>query len=462
VTGSNLEASEETTRGRTRWETRAYLLALAVAFVIRVVAVAGTDPREVWIRWSGSVASQPSRQAGMVWDQGLYDAFGWNLATQGVIGVGSRPSAFCMPAYPILLGGVYRMAGHLPGAARWAQVFLSVLTLVFLGAVARRLGGPRAEILAVLIGGVYPYYVYFVREILTEALFVFAFSATLLAAARAGERSGSVDHLLHGLAAAVTAMTRSVGFFLIPGTLILARPWAKVERRRRLAGVLLFLFIVAGVWGVWILRNWNAFGQPVLLDTHGGWYLYMGALYSQGLDFGQTVGKLGYQHTDILRGTFPEGSRNEQEADRRSGEKAMAIIRGDPAGFAAFMARNALGFWFALGFGDVADSPGTLLLMSLVGWISYLPVLILGLFGLARCWKTGRRDFFWAAVVLMVTTTVLHTTALGGKRYRAATLDPLLIVLAAAQASHLLSRWWRKPQAAAKPDKERAELRPTP
>ncbi len=434
-------------RPRTRMESRLYFLALLLTFLVRAAAVMGTDPQDIWSRWSQSVGTAAMRGQGVLWDQALYDAFGWNVATEGVLGVGARGSAFCMPAYPVFLAAVYKIAGHLPGAARWAQVFLNVLAAVLLGALARRLGGRRAQIIAVFIVGMYPFFIYFVREILTEALFVFAFAATLLTASRVGSRGRLIDGVLYGMATGVQVMTRSVGFFLVPGTLILARPWVPEGRKRRLGALLLAALIVAGVWGSWILRNRRTFGEPVLLDTHGGWSLYMGALQARGVDFSVAVGMLGYQHGDILKGSLPGGSRGELEADNGCREKAMKLIREDPAGFGWAVLGNIRQFWLGSDFGHVADNRGMQLVMTLAGLASYLPVLLLGLLGLISCWRIGRRDFFWAALVLMATTSILHGTVNGGKRYRAATLDPVLIILASSQAASLLARWWPEPSA---------------
>src|SRR5262245_32088428 len=128
-------------------QRRAYYACLLLALLVRCGFVALSDPRNLYYRWS------------IVTDAGLYDLFGWNLVNEGTLGVGSRPSAFCLPAYPLLLGGVYGVAGHLPGAVRWVQVLLGFCTVVLLGRLARCLGGRRAEILAVLVAAVYPYFI---------------------------------------------------------------------------------------------------------------------------------------------------------------------------------------------------------------------------------------------------------------------------------------------------------------
>src|SRR5262245_42542033 len=99
------------------------MILLALAFAIRALALVDADPKEVYVRWSTAT------------DAGVYDRFGWNLAQEGTMGVGDRPSAFALPAYPVLIAGVYRTVGHLPGAVRWVQVALGLITIAFLGRI---------------------------------------------------------------------------------------------------------------------------------------------------------------------------------------------------------------------------------------------------------------------------------------------------------------------------------------
>ena len=441
------EALEPIHRARTPMEARLYAMMLAITLLVRVIAVIGTDPASVYIQFSRAAGAPPLSEGRLVGDPEIYDRFGWNLATEGVLGVGSRPTAFSLPGYPLLLAATYRLAGHLPGVVRWVQIVLNTLAVLFLGALARRLGGPRAEILALLFGGLSPFFVYFVREILTETLFVFGFCATLLTAARVGSRGRIVDGALYGLAVSVAIMTRPVGFFLVPGTLILARPWASEGKRRRLGGLLLGGLIVAGVWGAWILRNREAFGEAVLLDTHGGFSLYLGQLQTRGVPVEEAVKMLGFHDNEIYKGTLPGGPPGELAASRRAGDNAMKMIRSDPAAFAATALLNIQWLWLGSSFSDIAGQGVMKLLMTLVAWLSYGPILVLGLLGLVRCWRIGRLDFFWAFAIMLFMTTLLHAVVMGGKRYRAATIDPELMVLAAWQGSLLMARWWREPQA---------------
>jgi len=417
----------------TPWQRRAYYACLLLALLVRCGFVAFSDPRSLYSRWS------------TVTDAGVYDKFGWNLVTEGTYGVGSRPSAFSLPSYPLLLAGVYGMAGHLPGAVRWVQVLLGFCTVVLLGRLARCLGGRRAEIVAVALAAVYPYFIYFTGEILTETLFLFALSGALLSAARLGTQGRIRDGALHGLFASLLVMTRPVGLFLEMGALILARPWAREGRRRRMTGLLAAAIFVAAAWSGWVLRNRRAFGETVLLDTHGGFGLYMGQLVSRGVDPDEMYSRVGYSHLSIENGTLPGGARGEVLADRRCGREAMAMIRDDPATFVTIFRRNVTNLWIGINMGDAARKGGGFVPLTVVGWLSYSPLLILGMAGLLRLGREHRWVPLAAVLAAFLLSSALHGLVLGGMRYRVATLDPFLLVLAAWEAIALLawiqSRW---------------------
>jgi 4-amino-4-deoxy-L-arabinose transferase-like glycosyltransferase len=411
---------------------RLYWSAVALCVIFRGLALVGTNPDGVMSRWSTAT------------DAAVYDRFGWNLAHRGVLGFEDRPSAFALPAYPLLVAGVYRVAGHRPTAVRVVQGVLGVLTVVALGRLAGCLGGRRSELAAVLGGAVYPYFLYFTREILTETLFLFAFSAMLLSAVRLGRTGRLRDGVFHGASVALALLTRPTGLALEPAALLLARPWAREHRARRLAALLLGLIVLAGAWGSWIARNRAVFGETVLLDTHVGFARLVGQLVSRGLSAEEVVREVGYRHRDIEMNRLPGGPRGELEADRRSGEKARRLIREDPAGFLRTIPRNAAVLWLGLNFSDVGREGGGTVLLALVGWACYGPLLLLGIAGLLRLFRSGRRVEGVSVLLLLAATTFLHALVLGGQRYRVGTIDPVLLVLAAWEASVWFRTWREK------------------
>ncbi|HEU5182287.1 MAG TPA: glycosyltransferase family 39 protein [Candidatus Polarisedimenticolia bacterium] len=405
-------------------QRRIYWACLLLALLARCAFVAFSDPHSIKSRWT------------TVTDAALYDRFGWNLASEGTLGSRSSPSAFCMPAYPIFLAAAYSIAGHLPGAVRLAQVLVGLATIFLLGRMARCLGGRNAELLAVAIGAIYPYFIYYTGEILTETLFIFALSGALLSAALVGHHGRLRDGVLHGLFAAVLVMTRPTGVFLELGILILARPWTKERRRRRSLALLAAAVLVALTWSPWIIRNRRVFGETVLLDTHGGWGLYTGQLLSRQVSLEEINARVGYSHLSIYEGTLPGGPQGELREDRRCKREAIEMIRADIPAFLRTVLHNASRLWISLDMRDAARAGGGGFL-TLVGWLSYFPLLILGLAGLWQLGRTARWVPLAAVVAVFGLSTALHGIVLGGQRYRVATIDPFLLVLASWEATVL-------------------------
>jgi 4-amino-4-deoxy-L-arabinose transferase-like glycosyltransferase len=393
-----------------------------LSLAIRLLFVGTADPHQLFTRWSTAT------------DAVVYDQFGWNLATHGTLGVLDRPSGFAMPGYPILIACIYRVTGHLPGAVRWVQAVLGVLTVLALGAMARHLAGPRAAFLAVMAAAVYPQLVYYTGEILTECLFITAYAGMLLTALRIGERGRVPDGVFHGVCLTVAALTRPVGIVLEPAVLILARPWARENRRTRLAGLLLGFLLYGTAWGAWMIRNRHVFGETIPFDTHGGFALYLGHLESIGESQDQIAHHIGYNHTTIARGDLPGGPRGELEADRRSARKAWESIRESPQRSVRCFLRNLAALWIRLDFSEVGGGGRPVGLMTLVGCVSYLVVLVLGLGGLWRLFHDRRWAPLLAFVAAFALSSAVHAVVIGGQRYRVATLDPILLVLAAIAA----------------------------
>ena len=410
---------------------RAWAAVALIALGTRALLVSRTDPARVMTHWSN------------VGDATLYDTFGWNLASRGVLGVGSQPSAFVMPGYPVLLAGVYGLAGHVPGAVRWAQVVLGAAAVLMLGAFAARVRGTRAGLLVAVIAAVYPYFLYFVPELLTETAFLFCSAGMLLAAKRLGDEGRLRDGLFFGACFTWAVMTRSVALILLPGLLVLARPWTLPARASRLAALAIAFVMLAGVWGGWVLRNQRALGTPVLFDTHGGFTLYTGQLISMGVPHAEVVRRtkeeLGYYRYDIERGTLPGGPAAEVEADRRATARAKALMRNDVRGYVARIPENLAALWLNLDFDKVAGKKSWSLI-AIAGWASFVPLALLGFAGLWTLWRERKVAEMVALVWILAATTVLHGLTHGGKRYRAAVIDPILICAAGLQ----LDAWGRR------------------
>jgi 4-amino-4-deoxy-L-arabinose transferase-like glycosyltransferase len=181
-----------------------------------------------------------------------------------------------VPGYPIFLaltkGGAPAGMNGGPGwdmikrGQRWFDFFIA-LPLLFL--LARRLGGPKAGLIALGIAAVFPFTVIFTAVALTESI-----STTLTVAAIAplilGARRPRTWFAVAGAMVGLATLVRPDGILLasafVPAILLL-RPNARRWRERAIVGALsLAGFLVA--YGGWPVRNLADFGRPIWLGQH--------------------------------------------------------------------------------------------------------------------------------------------------------------------------------------------------
>ena len=179
-----------------------------------------------------------------------------------------HPTAYFPPLFPLLLAVPARLGASSLTSLQLFACCLGSCTVVAVGLLARRLGGPSVGLVAAGIAAVHPMFFAADGGLMSESLYLLVVTSVLLAAYRALERPSMFRWAVLGLLIGVAALTRGEGLAL----LLLALPVGAAVRRqpisRRLAlsgvAVVMSLAVVAP----WVIRNSLTFGEPVLLSTN--------------------------------------------------------------------------------------------------------------------------------------------------------------------------------------------------
>jgi len=343
------------------------------------------------------------------WDyQGLY-----NDPNRALIVTSFRP-----PLLPIVLAGVYGVAGHHFWVARVAMALLSAATCVVVSRVARRVFGAEVAAVAGALLAVYPKAVYYSGMVVTENLYLFlvAMLVALLLAAGEAER-GAWRWPLAGAVMGLATLCRSalLGFPVFAALWV----WVVRPRKRRAVGEVALLalgFVVA--MGPWWVRNAALHGRFVPATTEGG--LTFWVTNREGAD--------GSGHVDYssVRGKFEDLS--EAEIDREFYRLGRAQVRAHPGAFVRLAAGKFVRFWRLW---PHASEPSVGLAAAIMAGVSFTPVLLLAAWGAllsVRQWRP-----LLLIYLLIAYYTLLHMVYMAITRYRLP-LEPFLIVL----ASHAL------------------------
>jgi 4-amino-4-deoxy-L-arabinose transferase-like glycosyltransferase len=245
------------------WMWAAAILILAAAFTIRIAYVDATPGMKLVhdaLDYDGAAAS--IAQVGHYPDTGAY----------------GRPTAFRPPAYPYMLGAVYKLAGVERAAApervivaRRMQVVVGTVLVAMIGLLAAQLWGPVVALVAMALGAVYVPLVTMSGSVMSEPLFA-VFMLGALSAAIAHRRSAHRFRwaLLAGVLTGLAILARANGLILL---LPLALAVWDVRPRlspRALAPPVALVLLAALVVSPWTIRNARTLHQFVPVSTQLG------------------------------------------------------------------------------------------------------------------------------------------------------------------------------------------------
>jgi 4-amino-4-deoxy-L-arabinose transferase-like glycosyltransferase len=241
------------------WPTLGVVVLLGLAWRIFYVTVIGTPDG------TGGDPFYYHAQANLLANgHGFADPFGWQLNHHLI-----RPTAQHPPLYTIALSIVSLFGGESYMAHKIASGVIGAGTILVIGLVGRRIGGPRAGVIAAVIAAAYPNFWLVDGVVLSEDLFALTIGLTILAAYRFRDRPDVLSACFVGATIALASLVRGeavmLGVFLAIPLMLLTKT---IPFPRRAV-----LLVVAGVACVvvlapWVYRNVTAFEEPVTLSTN--------------------------------------------------------------------------------------------------------------------------------------------------------------------------------------------------
>lgn len=236
------------------------------------VVVVGVLVRLVWLL---VYPTQPYADSQWYLDSAtrLAQGYGYALDTSG-----GTPTAAWPPGYPWLLSILFRLVGPGQRVALALNVPLGGLSIWLTFALGARWYSRRVAVLASLAIALLPGLVVYTSLINSDILFLCLALAALAIASQGGDRRAFWwQAVALGVLLAAAGLTRSLGMALLPVAALTryaasGRPhFARTLRWTMLAGVTMALCILP-----WSIRNYHAFGRPVLISTNGGLNFWMG------------------------------------------------------------------------------------------------------------------------------------------------------------------------------------------
>ena len=400
----------------------ALVVILAVAFVARVVAALNG-----WEFRNGS-------------DADIYERLAAQLYREGEFGIAGSANPYDFaPGAPLFAAAVYNLIGTVsPVAARLGVAVAGTLAVLVVYLLGRRLGGPRAGLVAAGLAAVYPPTLFYTSLLSGEPLAILTVAGAVLAFLWAADDGRSPwAWALPGLLLGLTAFLRPeyvalTALLALLAVVVVGRrsgPW------RGLAAGGLMAVACAATIAPWTAIASSDVGRFVPVSTGGGKALFIGTyLPGDGLHE-RTKAQLYHRFRgadlspqelrqvpmnpllDAVAGEYPELPRDEA-LGRIGRENLVRWSTHEPRAVAQMIAGKIAHMWH--GAGSPSSTPAG-------GAVHYL-VLVAGFAGLVLL-LVRRRWEVLPILVLLVGISLIGGLLLAGTR-RNLPVMPLVIALA--------------------------------
>jgi 4-amino-4-deoxy-L-arabinose transferase-like glycosyltransferase len=370
----------------------------------------------------------------------------------------SRPTAEYPPLFPALLSVPAYLGAKSIDAQRLFLCFVGAGTVVLIGFLGRRVGGPIVGLVAAAIAAVYPMLFLGEAVLMAECLFAFLVTAMLLLAYRAADAPTPLRFAALGLVIGLSALTRAEALLF---AIVLVIPLAlgirslATKRRILLAGVAAAVAVLTVL--PWTIRNAARLHAFVPISNNIGT-----AVDGANCDVTYSGEQIGLWRETFT--TFGDAARQRPQAEACFEGFDIRQRDFDEAEVANF--HRSSGVTYARR--HLSRAPLVLAVRELRTWGLYAPrqqIKFESLEGRPRSWQEVGTVMYWVllplavagAVVLvrrrarvwpLVSTAVVVsvTTALtyGQQRFRTAA-EPAIVVLAAVAVGAVLARRRSRP-----------------
>ncbi|MBN1527414.1 MAG: glycosyltransferase family 39 protein [Thermoleophilaceae bacterium] len=339
--------------------------------------------------------------------------------TQGV----RIPTAERAPLFSLTLAVIGKLGATGADAQRLFGALTGGGTVLMVGLLARRLAGDRAGLIAAGIGALYPVLISADAALMTESMYGFLATSSLVLAYRLLDAPGARRALALGAVVALASLARGEGLILLPLLLV---PFVRMGRDGWRAAALACVAF-ALVLAPWAIRNYSVFDRPVPVATEGGETL-AGANCDETY-YGPRPGTWSAECA-----AFEPGD-NEAEALDKLGHEGVRYAVDHAGRVPAILAIRFARTW---GVREPFQVPeGRRRWVMNTGAVIFFVLLPLAVYGFVLLRR--RRVPVWIAVTPFMTVTITTLITYGSIRFRHSA-EPALVTLAAVGVDRVWAR----------------------
>ena len=393
--------------------------------IVPVLILAGMVLR---LAWALLIPVEP------VSDALAYHVYATNLVEHGVYGLApDEPGAYWPVGTAAAAAATYLLLGESFAGVVALNLIAGGVIMIMVFKLGLHWFGRDAAVMATALVAFWPNLIFFTSILSSELFFIMLVLLGLWLWEKRGQ--GWWPLLLGGLVWGLACYVRPVALLLPVALVFAALPSGAVATFHRAGRAVAVIAIMLAVLSPWTMRNYQLFGEPVLVSTNFGPNLWMG-------------------NNPDSRGEYmplPDWVADMSETERASalGAVAREHILSDLPGFALaslvkavrLYDRETIGVvWNEAAIERIAGTGGVQA-AKLVATGYWYALLLLALWGVWRvAGLTGWRVFFHPAVLALLYFTALHAVTVVQDRYHMP-VSGFVAVLAGLGLADARRRW---------------------
>lgn len=340
-----------------------------------------------------------------------------------------QPTAVKMPLYPIFLAIIYLIFGHYYTVAIIIQLLMYSVGTLLVYAIGKDIYNKNVGIIASGIFSLYPHYIYYSSQLLTENLTTFLLLLSVFYLIRTNKRGSLLNLVLSGIFIGLTILCRS-SWLLFPFGLFCWLFFLRIDIKEIIKRYLIILIISMAIVSPWFIRNYIVFNAFPVLQTTGGVNLYLGNQLSE-----MWGGELGAVTEDKLLPYLNDlNGKTEVEKDKYMFKIGKEHIKNSPTLFLKMLCVKFMEF-FRVYSKNVSFN------VNILNICSFGVILILSIFGVFLSLKYWRKSSLLLILIAYATFTQIFFTA--AARYRIP-IDVFISIYASQTLNSLRIRWKRR------------------
>ena len=344
-------------------------------------------------------------------------------------GYGGGVGSLIPPGQPFFLATIYSVFGYNTQIACIFQAFISSLTCIIIYYIGKSVLNKKIGIISGFIAAIYPTFIIYSGQLLTETLFIFLLPLSILYLLKVHEEPSAKNLIITGVSFGLATLVRPIILGFIPLILIWMLLSSKDRKKNLMRFVAIFVIMMVVV-SPWTIRNYNVHHDFVLVSLNGGCCFWMG-------NNPDATGRVLEQGNDAMLWTIWNMTDDEVARDKLFYKKGLEFIKENPSKFLVLSIKKFAYFWgFILPFFtcylyDYFINPipkGLFMVLAPLTVLPYAIVLPFAIFGIIFYQKRDRKAYL--LFLLIFYYILIHSIILGSARYHLP-LVPFSIIFAA-------------------------------